>query len=51
MTFQKEADFEEALIKVLADKGWEKLSRTQPSKTSSEIGQRSCMITIVELTA
>ena len=24
MTFQKEADFEEALIKVLADKGWEK---------------------------
>ena len=23
MTFQKEADFEEALIKVLADKGWE----------------------------
>ena len=41
MTFQKEADFEEALIKVLADKG----------KTSSEIGQRSCMITTVELTA
>ena len=52
MTFQKEADFEEALIKVLADKaGKKKLSRTQPSKTSSEIGQRSCMITIVELTA
>lgn len=52
MTFPKEADFEEALIKVLADKGWEKkLSRTQPSKTSSEIGQRSCMITTVELTA
>lgn len=24
MTFQKEADFEEALIKVLVDKGWEK---------------------------
>lgn len=24
MTFQKEADFEDALIKVLADKGWEK---------------------------
>ena len=24
MSFQKEADFEEALIKVLADKGWEK---------------------------
>ncbi len=69
MTFQKEADFEEALIKVLADKGWEKeviknpteqdlirnwakiLYDNKPSKTSSEIGQRSCMITIVELTA
>ena len=24
MIFQKEADFEEALIKVLVDKGWEK---------------------------
>ena len=24
MTFQYEADFEEALIKVLSDKGWEK---------------------------
>ena len=31
--------------------GKKKLSRTQPSKTSSEIGQRSCMITTVELTA
>ncbi len=30
MTFQKEADFEEALIKVLADKGWEKRSNSSP---------------------
>lgn len=32
MTFQKEADFEEALIKVLADKGWEKEVIRRPSE-------------------
>ena len=32
MTFQKEADFEEALIKVLVDKGWEKEVIKNPTK-------------------
>lgn len=52
MTFASEADFEEALIQVLTNKGWEKTVIKHPTEADLlKTGLIFCLKIIIRLTA